>query len=334
MKNAILILFAAAALAAPRAEAALSGKDAACAAQDMQLFYYYLNPVREDKVKDYPTDCHPGKTSLKMPDWLDKALPSMTSRKVWKDPEEGELSEAALWQTAVSILYEFDDKAGKASDPLALEGEYADMRLRFLMAADRLHKAGLETSFEGRGTMMLKLVDAAQRDFDELTEAVSHRNAKGTDLKVSELMRRGRTLFAQLFEAPGPDAGKKPSSRYNPDARLVPGYRGVSLPFSGQQVKFVEKGDRVDMLVTFEAVMTNDVKEKVTATILQNVLVTNVRKASGDEPAVVQLLLNPNEAQYAALSLAQGSSIALIRRAPGDFEMRPMEIASFGKLFK
>lgn len=334
MKYAITLLLAAASLAAVPARAALPDRAAACAAEDLQLFYYYLVPSPNEKLKDHATDCHPGKSSLKLPDWLEKAVPEMTERKVWKDPAGKQLSETELWQHPASILYEFADKTGKAEDPLTLEAEYADMRLRFQMSLDRLYRAGLETSFEGRGTEMLKLLDAAMRDFDELTEAVSDRDSNRTELKAADLMRRGRGLFAQFFEAPGPDAGKKPASRYTPEARVVAGYRGVSLPLSGSQARFVEKGDRVDMLVTFEAVMTNDVKEKVTATILQNVLVTAVRKPAAGEPGVVQLLCNPNEAQYAALSLAQASNINLVRRAPGDFELRPMEIASFGKLFK
>lgn len=335
MNHAISILLAAAALAAAvPARAALPDRAAACAAQDMQLFYYYLNPVREAKVKDYPTDCHPGSASLKMPDWLDKAMPSMAARKVWKDKEEGELSEAVLWQTAASILYEFADKTGKAEDPLKLEAEYNDIRIRFMMSIDRLHRAGLETSFEGRGTRMLGALDALMRDFDGLTEAASDADRKRLDARAAGLLERSRGLFALLFGPPSGDAGQKPAERYTPEARLLPGYRGVSLPLGGSQALFVEKGDRVDMLVTFEAVMSSDVKEKVTATILQNVLVTAVRKPAAGEPGVVQLLCNPNEAQYAALSLAQASNISLVRRAPGDFELRPMEIASFGKLFK
>ncbi|MHB0996729.1 MAG: RcpC/CpaB family pilus assembly protein [Elusimicrobiales bacterium] len=335
MKYAMTILFAAAALAAAvPVRAALPARAAACAAQDMQLFYYYLSPVREAKVKDYPTDCHPGLASLKMPDWLDKAMPSMTARKVWKDPEEGELSEAVLWQTAASILYEFADKTAKAEEPLKLEAEYNDIRVRFMMGLDRLHKAGLETSFEGRGARMLGALDALMRDFDGLTEALSDADRKGFDRKAAGLLERSRGLFTLLFEPPGKEAGAKPASRYTPEARILPGYRGVSLPLSGSQALFVEKGDRVDMLVTFDAVMAGDAREKVTATILQNVLVTAVRKPAAGEPGVVQLLCNPNEAQYAALSLAQAGNINLVRRAPGDMELRPMEIASFGKLFK
>ena len=40
------------------------------------------------------------------------------------------------------------------------------------------------------------------------------------------------------------------------------------------------------------------------------------------------------KAQYAALSLVQGGSIALARRAKGDVELHPMEIASFKRLLK
>jgi len=89
------------------------------------------------------------------------------------------------------------------------------------------------------------------------------------------------------------------------------------------------------MLVTFEAILGSGSKETVTATMLQNVVVLKVTRPEipGGE-GVVQLLCNPNEAQYAALSLAQGKTINFVRRAPGDFEMRPMEIASFRKLIK
>jgi len=89
------------------------------------------------------------------------------------------------------------------------------------------------------------------------------------------------------------------------------------------------------MLVTFEAILSGGSKETVTATMLQNVVVLKVtRPDTVGGNGVVQLLCNPNEAQYAALSLAQGKTINLVRRAPGDLEMRPMEIASLRKLVK
>lgn len=337
MKRIIMSILAAAALAASASglSAAIPAQEASCTAADMQLFYYYLAPSPDARVKDSPTSCYPGKTSLKLPAWLEKSLPAMLERKVWKEPEEGELSEAALWQTPVSILYEFSSKMAKGGNPLELGADFEDMRIRFMMSVERVSKSGLQTSFEGRGGPMLGVMDTLMRDFDALTEAASKADRKGFDDKAAELLKRSRDLFAQLFEAPRKSAGKKPAVRYTPEARIMPGYRGVSLPVSGSQALFLEKGDRVDMLVTFEAVMGGDVKEKVTATILQNVLVTGVLKpVSAGETGVLQLLCNPNEAQYAALSLAQASNICLVRRAPGDFEMRPMEIASFRKLIK
>jgi hypothetical protein len=124
-------------------------------------------------------------------------------------------------------------------------------------------------------------------------------------------------------------AGLKPDA-----AGIFPGYRGMSLPVPGHQLVFLKKGDRADVMVTFDAVMEGKRKEKVTATILQNVVVVDVVKAAkSDLPGVVQILLNPNEAQYAALSDAQGD-IHIVRRAPGDTEMHPMEMASFRKLFR
>ena len=115
---------------------------------------------------------------------------------------------------------------------------------------------------------------------------------------------------------------------------LYAGYRGISIPMSGYQLAFLNKGDRVDVLVTFEARMKDNGRERVTATILMNVVVVNVEKPPKlDEKGAVELLLNPNETQYAALSSIQGE-LFIARRAEGDVEMHPMEMASLRKLFK
>lgn len=118
------------------------------------------------------------------------------------------------------------------------------------------------------------------------------------------------------------------------DSRLVSGYRGITLPMSGADIAFLKKGDRVDVLVTFDAVMTDKAKDKMTATILQNVLVINVQKpAKLEEKGAVEILVNPNEAQYAALGQKQGD-LAITIRAEDDKVMAPMEMASFRKLFR
>lgn len=136
--------------------------------------------------------------------------------------------------------------------------------------------------------------------------------------------------------------------------KIPPGYRGAILPIDQEMKILIKPGDRVDVLVTFDALMNDGRKEKVTATILQNVLViavgTNLgqgmnakqfknlgdkeeKSAAFSEKASVSLALNPNEAQYLALAIKQGDT-TVIMRGLGDAEMHPMEMASFRKLFR
>jgi Flp pilus assembly protein CpaB len=115
-----------------------------------------------------------------------------------------------------------------------------------------------------------------------------------------------------------------------PSAPLQAGYRAVTLPVSSHQLAFVKPGDRVDVMVAFEAIVAKGEKEEVTATILQNVGVLNVSRADN----LLELQLNPNEAQYAVLSLEGKKTIWIERRADGDTDMKPMEMASFRKLFR
>jgi len=135
--------------------------------------------------------------------------------------------------------------------------------------------------------------------------------------------------------------------------KIPPGYRGAILPADSDLIKLIKPGDRVDILVTFD-VIVGDKKEKVTATILQNVLVLGVgsnlgqgisadlaKKQSAQEAAmqsfsdkgVLSLALNPIEAQYLALSQKVGE-VNIVVRALGDVEIHYMEIASFKKLIK
>ena len=354
MKVIMKALFIAAAVAASgmRAQAAppdVTEEEISCAAEDMQLFYYYLAPAPDAGIKERKSKCPGAEAVIKMPDWLVSDLPAMRARKVWKDPEEGELSEAAVWQAPVSALYEFAYKTQKtlpaastaaAVSPFTFERDYNDMRTRFILGVDRIIRSNLENSFEGRGGGLLSTLNMLMERMDNLADAVSARDEEGFYKSAGETAKLSRELFAQLFSPPGAGGAYRNNSvfyKYNYvlKHRIVEGYRGVSLPVPGAQTLFLDSGDRVDLLVTFEAVTKGDVKEMVTATMLQNVIVLNVsRPDRADETGVVQLLCNPNEAQYAALSLAQSKRVNIIRRAPGDVEMRPMEMASFRKLFK
>ena len=110
------------------------------------------------------------------------------------------------------------------------------------------------------------------------------------------------------------------------------GYRATVVAAEKAELLFIKPGDRLDMTVTFNALMGDNRKETVTATILQNVLVLDKADKGGVHAVVIAL--NPNEAQYAMLSLNEGYKVHFTIRGKGDTEMHPMEIASFKKLIR
>lgn len=115
---------------------------------------------------------------------------------------------------------------------------------------------------------------------------------------------------------------------------MVDGYRVVSLPVREYELLDVRPGDRVDVLSIFQAAVPGKWKQKLSATLLQNVKVLGVA-LSGDlnGQGVLQLMLNPSEAQFATLALHQGE-LSVILRKPGDVDIYPMEMSSFRKLFR
>jgi pilus assembly protein CpaB len=157
---------------------------------------------------------------------------------------------------------------------------------------------------------------------------------------------KGNQITQSALTAMSPESGLS--------VKIPPGYRGAMLPIEAEMKALIKPGDRVDVLVTFDAMMNDGKKEKVTATILQNVLVIAVGTFLGQgmnakqfktatakedatsamaEKATVSLALNPNEAQYLSLALKQGDP-TVVMRGLGDIEMHPMEMASFRKLFR
>lgn len=157
---------------------------------------------------------------------------------------------------------------------------------------------------------------------------------------------KGNQITLSALVSLSPEAGLS--------VKVPPGYRGCVLPMDNDLMRLIKPGDRIDVLVTFDAVMGDSRKEKVTATILQNVLVLGVGanlgqgmsslQAKAKEAAtsadqafsskgVLSLALNPDEAQYLSLCLVQGN-VSVIVRGLGDVELHPMAIASFKRLIK
>lgn len=166
-----------------------------------------------------------------------------------------------------------------------------------------------------------------------------------TNLVTAIRIPKGNQICQSALLTLTPEAGLS--------VKVPPGYRGAILPVDTSLLKLIKPGDRVDILVTFDAII-GDKKEKVTATILQNVLVLGVgsnlgqgmtadlakKQASAEAAAmaftdkgVLSLAVNPLEAQYLALSQKIGE-VSVVVRALGDVELHPIEIASFRKIIK
>lgn len=142
-----------------------------------------------------------------------------------------------------------------------------------------------------------------------------------------------RTLAAVLVLAAAPVLSAGPAAAADKAPEMPAGYRALTLPFAAHQLLFVKPGDRVDILVTFNAELGEKEKarrEDMTATIMQNVIVLAVSQPAG----VAQFMFNPNEAQYAALFAAKDKTLWISKRGPGDTEMHPMEMAAATKLFR
>lgn len=114
---------------------------------------------------------------------------------------------------------------------------------------------------------------------------------------------------------------------------MLKGYRSVPILARDYELLDVRPGDRVDVLVVFDAT-TRSTPVKYSTTILQNSLVLGTtRSGKLDGKGVVYLMLNPIEAQYAALSPHQGE-LSVIVRKPGDKEIHPVEMSDFRSLFR
>lgn len=308
-----------------------------CAARKWQLFYYYLEPKEDKSIKDFTVRCPGGDERFLKPDWLEKSLPEMAAHNVWADArEEGVFrSEAQQWQAPVSILYEFLAASG---DLLAEGGWSSTVNRRKFLEGEFVFRLGLSlrrldrAALEGRGGEIISDFHHMLAAFDDATDALDRRDREAYARAADEVVSLTGPCFSRLFAKPVRETGH--GYRYHPRLRLEPGYRGFTIAVPLHQMLYVKAGDRLDVLVSFEAVMSGGRKETVTATFLQNVVVISTYDPrDGGKTGAVELMLNPNEAQYMALSQMVGKDIYLSLRAAGDIQMHPMEMASFRKLF-
>ncbi|MBI3298755.1 MAG: Flp pilus assembly protein CpaB [Elusimicrobia bacterium] len=221
----------------------------------------------------------------------------------------------------------------------------------------------LSQSYEN-ATVLVSRVDLPERTLlkEDLvqTKAVPRKfmSQDAVEIKVPSDVKQIANLVTRVRIPKGNQITQSSLTSLSPTSglsvKIPPGYRGAVVPVEADLLKLIKPGDRVDILVTFDALMADNRKEKVTATILQNVLVLGVggnlgqgmtakqfgeaekddkQSAAFAEKGIVSVALNPNEAQYLSLAMKQGD-ITVILRGLGDIEMHPMEMASFRKLFR
>ncbi len=251
MRTAALVLLLVC-FAAPRAEASVFTRaemdEVSCSALKLQLFYYYLAPDREQKILDYNFKCRGRDMNLKMPQWMIDSVGVMATKPAWRDPEEGEISEAALWQASVSILYEFmeisrktfpPDQGGASIAPALLVKEYSDMRIRFQMSLDRLYRARLNDSMDGRGRGILATFSLILKEMESIADAISSSDSKAYAEAVTASAVLAQDAFFQVFEPPRKYEAPRQASRAQELAAVAATVIGVILVFAAVRLFFM-----------------------------------------------------------------------------------------------
>ena len=239
--------------------------EVSCAALKMQLFYYYFAPQKDPKILDYTLECRGKSLAIKMPKWLDTEVPAMLSRKVWRDPAEGEISEATVWQTPVSILYEYFELTRKTfpanskyggSDipPALLVKEYADIRIRFQLALDRLYRARARSyymgdSMEGRGRAVMAEFNLILREMESIADAISSSNSKRYSSAVTATAVFAQDSFFILFRQPRAYVPPQGESRAGKALSTAFTVLGVILVFLAVRAFFAMNDEKTNSMM-------------------------------------------------------------------------------------
>lgn len=229
-----------------------------CAATKMQIFYYYLAAERDPKLLDYPIKCKGSTINIKMPKWVESTVPVMLSNKVWRDPEEGEISEAALWQTPVSILYEFmeltkktfpREAMGAEIPPGLLVKEYADIRIRFQMSLDRLYRAKRSDSMNGRGRTIMPVFNLILKEMESISDAISSADQRRYAEAVSAISVLSQDSFSVLFRAPRAYSPPSTASKSQQALYTAATILGVMLVFLSVRLFFILNEEKTRKMV-------------------------------------------------------------------------------------
>ncbi len=117
------------------------------------------------------------------------------------------------------------------------------------------------------------------------------------------------------------------------ESRMREAFPALSLSIASDKVMFVRPGDRIDVLATIDGGRVTDAKkQKITITVLQNILVLDNRRSEAHPGQNVLLLaLNFAEVQSAALA-ADTSDIQVMLREKSDTEVHAIDPALLDKM--
>lgn len=225
-----------------------------CASVKMQLLYYYMVPNRKPSVTDYSFKCAGKDVRYIMPKWFDDVLPEMMAKKVWRDPEEGEISQAQLWQVSISILFEFlevtkktfpPEKGGAGIQPALLVKEYSDIKIRYQMSLDRLYRARVMVdSFDGRGRTMLAIMNLILKEMESIADSISSSNPKQYAQAVTAIAVLSQDNFSVILKPPRTYVPPKKESSTAKVIRSVLSLVGIILIFFAVQIFFAVNFDQ------------------------------------------------------------------------------------------
>ncbi len=183
-----------------------------CASSKMLLFYHYLSADQDDTIKEFQQKGVCNNARIVMPAWIVSKRPEMIKKKVWRDPEEGALSEADVWKTTISILYEFFDLTrktfpnefgGAGIPPGLLVKEYSDIRIRFQLSLDRLYRTRVTgDSMQGRGRTLLAVFNLLLAEMESVSDSISSSDSKRFAEAISASAVLSQDAFALLFRMP------------------------------------------------------------------------------------------------------------------------------------
>ena len=189
-------------------------------------------------------------------------------------------------------------------------------------------------------------IPAAYVQKDAFTYSSTADLAKVENMIARVQIPKGNQVSKYAVASLSPEAGLS--------SKILPGMRGFVITVDNNVAGMVKPDDNVDILLTFEAMMKNGARQRVTVTLLQAVKVLGVGSNLGQgmdaktaaalknqeedaaaysDASALSLALSPQAAQYLALARAEGD-LSVILRAPGDMGTERYEISTFEKLFQ